>query len=168
MKQFSILLVFLLSISCNRGTDFKKELEKTQQIIENAPAKEADSCQRAFFSQYDMPISTKELKNGSFTGSSIPDNEGYIHKVTLTVIDGIVVKANYNEWKNDIPKTADSLYCAKLDSTQKGTNPNDIFRFYEQELLVRQNILDINCISNTTKILYRVRMAASLALEQAK
>jgi major membrane immunogen (membrane-anchored lipoprotein) len=167
MKQVIYLIGIVLLASCGRGADFQKDLEKTQQCIENSSAVIADSCQQQFFSEYKMPLKFQNIKNGTYTGTSIPDNEGYVHKASLTFKDGMMVKATYDEWKDGVARSTDSTACIQADSLQKAVYYSDIFRFYEQELLVRKSIMDIDCISGTTKILYRVRMAACLALDEA-
>ena len=167
MKHLFILASVMLIVGCKRGADFEKALATCQQHIENDSYTVADSCMRAFFIQYELPVSTEKLSEGTFEGISTPDAEGFVHKATLIVKDGVLVSAFYDEIKGDKLKSADTAFYVQPDSIQKGFTAGEIFKFYEQELLVRKNIMDIYCIANTRKTLLRVRLAAALALDKA-
>jgi major membrane immunogen (membrane-anchored lipoprotein) len=179
-KQLALIFLVLLISSCGQPEDsldaikafhpedkyFKSSLVSLHFVMETSSVEEAGTLFAQLIDQYDLPVSPKGLKDGTFTGASPYDAFDYKHEVTLKIEEGRIVKIDYNEInKSGEGKQEDIAYCEEMSVT--GTTPAIAYPIYEDELLSTQNILEVDAVSGATYSLYRFRYAVTIALMKA-
>jgi len=145
---------------------FKSALVSLHFRMETSPIPEVDASFKQLIKAFDLPVSAKGAKDGTYTGTTPYDAFDYRHEVTLKIKDGLIVEADYNELKKDgHGKEEDVDYCEEMSIT--GTTPAIAYPILEERLLSAQNMMDVDAVSGATYSLHRFRLAVTVALMQA-
>lgn len=181
-KRISIILLsstalFIGCMAAGSGFDETKKfnpedknltaaLENLHIVIETSDIAKVDTAFKKILDDYVLPISAKGCKDGEYTGESPYDDYDYKHVVKLEIKKGKVVALDYDEvHKNGTGKQDDEEYCREMSDV--GTTPAIAFPVYENSLLERQNILEVDAVSGASYSLYRFRYAVTMALMKA-
>ena len=179
-REFALIFTMVMISSCTCQEDpldsikdfhpedkyFKSSLVSLHFVMETSPIAEVDTMFNQLIDLYDLPISPRGLKDGTFTGTSPYDAFDYKHEVTLEIEDGKIVKVDYNEInKKGKGKQEDTEYCEEMSVT--GTTPAIAYPMLEEGLLQTQNILEVDAVSGASYSLYRFRYAVTIALMKA-
>lgn len=180
MRFYWLYFALLFLVSCNIQEDsldhvkkfrpddkyFKSSLVTLHFVTEIRPIPEVDTFFNQLITLYDLPVSPKGLKDGTYKGTSPYDAFDYRHEVTIQIRAGKIIEIDYNEiHKNGQGKQEDVEYCEEMSVT--GTTPAIAYPILEEELLKTQNILDVDAVSGATYSLYRFRYAVMIALMKA-
>lgn len=146
--------------------DLTATLKNLHVIIETSDIAKVDTVFKKILDDYALPISAKGCKDGEYTGESPYDDYDYKHVVKLEIKEGKIVSLDYDEvHRNGTGKQDDEEYCREMSDT--GTTPARAFPVYENSLLERQNILEVDAVSGASYSLYRFRYAVTMALMKA-
>ena len=145
---------------------FKSALVSLHFMMETSPIAEVDTRFRQLIQMHALPLDASRAKNGSYYGTSPYDAHDYRHQVHIQIEDGRIVAVDYNEvHKDGKGKQEDEAYCEEMSVT--GTTPAIAYPIMEQELLDRQNLMEVDAVSGASYSLYRFRYALVLALMQS-
>jgi major membrane immunogen (membrane-anchored lipoprotein) len=184
MKLNSIIksiLVFLVIISCSGAESsldqvkafqpddkyFKAALVSLHFQIETSDIPTADKAFQKVVEHYSIPVDASGCANGIYKGASPPDAYDYEHVVMLEIKDEKIVSVDYNEvHTNGIGKQEDIEYCEEM--SVMGTDPSRAYPFMENELLEKQQMMEVDGMSGATYSRYRFRYAVMVALMKAR
>jgi len=180
MRLFLITTLACLLASCTPPQDsldivkafkpedkyFKSSLVSLHFVMETSAIEEVDTLFSQLIEHYNLPLSARGAKDGTYTGESPYDAFDYKHVVKLKIKDQKIVEVDYNELKKDgIGKQEDEAYCEEMSVT--GTTPAIAYPILEQRLLESQDFTKIDAVSGATYSLYRFRYAVTIALMKA-
>ncbi|PRZ01702.1 FMN-binding protein [Marinilabilia salmonicolor] len=146
---------------------FKSSLMSLHFIIETSPIDRVDSSFQQIIDAYQLPISAKGVPDGTYSAATPADAFDYQHVVTISVKNERITSVDYNEIKQSGKgKQEDPAYCKEMQPA--GTTPAIAYPIMEQQLLEKQNIMDVDAVSGATYSLYRMRYALTMALMKAR
>ncbi len=166
MKKILFLAVFsLIMVSCNQKGKSELGLDKFYSGLaaQVEGATSASSLFGTFKSHYengDLFYNVDNLKDGSYEGRSGKDNFGYEHVINFDVKDGRIVNVKYDEIKGDKGKKTDEDYWKNM-----GKNLLETYGNYENQLVEKQDMRELDQVAGASYSLYRMRLAFSKALE---
>jgi len=184
MLKYSYIIIFGLIIllsSCNNQQDdldsikgfksddkyFKASLVTLHFLIETSSIDKIDTVFSQMLQAYDLPVDAAGCADGIYTGESRPDAYDYKHAITIEIKDEKIIRVDYNEiHSSGIGKQEDEEYCKEMSAS--GTSPDVAYPDMENQLLKKQNILNIDGVSGASYSLYRFRYATTIALMKAK
>ncbi|WP_291856784.1 FMN-binding protein [Marinilabilia sp.] len=145
---------------------FKSSLMSLHFIIETSPVDKVDTVFRQIIESYDLPLSANGIPDGSYSAASPADAFDYQHVVTISVKNEKITSVDYNEIKPaGKGKQEDTAYCKEMQPA--GTTPAIAYPVMEEQLLEKQNIMEVDAVSGATYSLYRMRYALTMALMKA-
>ncbi|MFC2124019.1 hypothetical protein ACFLU5_04335 [Bacteroidota bacterium] len=145
---------------------FKAGLVSLHFIIETSSIDRVDSVFQQLIDAYKLPSKADGIKDGVYTGASPYDAFDYKHVVELEIKDGKIISIDYNEvHKSGRGKQEDKAYCEEMSIT--GTTPAIAYPNMEQQLLAKQDMLQVDGVSGASYSLYRFRYAITIALIKA-
>ena len=146
---------------------FKASLKALHFVIETSPVEQSRQMMAQLIEQNKIPVEAGGLADGTYTGESPYDAFDYKHVVTLSIKDGKITGLDYNEvHKNGTDKQSDKKYNEEMSIT--GTTPAVAYPKLEEQLLAKQDMMQVDAVSGATYSLYRFRYAVMLALMKAK
>lgn len=145
---------------------FKSSLMSLHYIIETSPIDRVDSSFQQTIDAYQLPVSAKGIPDGTYSAATPVDAFDYQHVVTISVKNERITSVDYNEIKQSGKgKQEDTAYCKEMQPA--GTTPAIAYPIMEQQLLEKQNIMDVDAVSGATYSLNRMRYALTMALMKA-
>ena len=145
---------------------FKSSLMSLHFIIETSSINRVDSTFQQIIDAYQLPVSTQGIPDGTYHAVSPADAFDYHHVITITVKDEKIVAVDYNETKpTGKGKQEDTAYCSEMEPA--GTTPAIAYPIMENQLLEKQNMMEVDAVSGATYSLYRMRFALTMALMKA-
>lgn len=186
MKKVLIgLVLFLLLTQCSTSFNhyedlksfkpddkyFTSSLKNLHFITEVSSIDKVDTTFKQIINGYNLPIDAKGCSDGTYTGESPYDAFNYQHVVKITIKDEKIVDVDYDEIHLDgHGKQSNVKYNEDMSVT--GTSPSIAYPKYENQLMEKQNIMEMDAVSGATYSLYRFRQATMVAfiraLEEAK
>lgn len=146
---------------------FKSSLISLHYIIETSSIDRVDSSFQHIIDAYQLPVSAKGVPDGTYSAASPPDAFDYQHVVTISVKNERITSVDYNEIKHSGKgKQEDTAYCKEMQPS--GTTPAIAYPRMENQLLEKQNMMEIDAVSGATYSLYRMRYALTMALMKAR
>ena len=109
------------------------------------------------------------LKDGYYTAQAAQyDGDGWREYLIIRISDGKIIHVEYNAInESGFLKTWDMDYMRDMNAAS-GTYPSAYSRIYGEELLKKQSMDGINCISGATHSYHRFIMLAEAVLESAR
>lgn len=164
-KKLVLLLSLVLLISCSEKgkEEIGKEKFYSNLVGKVEGATNASSLYTTFKNHYengDLFYNVDNLKDGSYEGRSGKDNFGYEHVINFDVKDGRIVNVKYDEIKGDKGKKTDEDYWKNM-----GKNLLETYGNYENQLVEKQDMRELDQVAGASYSLYRMRLAFSKALE---
>lgn len=145
---------------------FKSSLMSLHFIIETSPIEKVDTTFKQILNSYQLPVSASGIPDGTYHAASPADAFDYQHVITITVKDEKIVAVDYNESKpTGKGKQEDSVYCHEMEPA--GTTPAIAYPIMENQLLKKQDMMEVDAVSGATYSLYRMRYALTMALMKA-
>jgi major membrane immunogen (membrane-anchored lipoprotein) len=145
---------------------FKSSLMSLHFIIETSPVEKVDTVFRKIIESYDLPSSARGIPDGSYSAASPADAFDFQHVISITVKDEKITSVDYNEIKQTGKgKQEDTIYCKEMEPA--GTTPAIAYPKMEEQLLEKQNMMEVDAVSGATYSLYRMRYALTMALMKA-
>lgn len=189
MNNKSIFLILLLGIlfsgvsmaqNCNEDGSldelkaympenkyFKSSFKSLHFVVETHPISEIDTMFWKLITAYELPVSTHNVADGTYTGESPYDAYDYKHVVEITIENQKITAVNYNEvHKNGSDKKSDKKYNEQMSAA--GTSPAIAYPDMEKQLVEKQKMWEVDATSGATYSLYRFRYAVTLALMKAE
>lgn len=146
---------------------FKAELASLHFKTETRSIANVDTLYKQMIKNYNLPVSAEGCKDGIYTASSPADAFDYSHVTTIEIKNEKIVAVAYDEvLPSGKGKEHDPQY--NEDFEVMGTTPKEFYPVYRQDLLDKQNIMQIDGISGASYTLYRFRYALMIALMKAK
>ena len=146
---------------------FKSTLMSLHFIIETSPIDRVDSTFRQIIDAYQLPVSATGVPDGTYSAATPADAFDYQHTVSITVKNEQITSVDYNETKQSGKgKQEDMIYCKEMEPA--GTTPAIAYPAMEDELLEKQNMMEVDAVSGATYSLYRMRYALTMALMKGK
>jgi major membrane immunogen (membrane-anchored lipoprotein) len=145
---------------------FKATMVTLHFLIETSSIERTDSIFQQIIDAYKLPVKAEGVKDGMYYGASPYDAYDYKHVVKLEVKNEEIISVDYNEvHKSGVGKQEDEAYCEEMSIT--GTTPAIAYPDMEQQLISKQNILDVDGVSGASYSLFRFRYAVTIALMKA-
>jgi major membrane immunogen (membrane-anchored lipoprotein) len=145
---------------------FKSSLMSLHFIIETSPIDRVDSTFRQVLDTYQLPVSARGIPDGTYSAATPADAFDYQHVVTISGKDEKITSVDYNEIKQTGKgKQEDTIYCKEMEPA--GTTPAIAYPIMEEQLLEKQNMMEVDAVSGATYSLYRMRYALTMALMKA-
>jgi major membrane immunogen (membrane-anchored lipoprotein) len=114
----------------------------------------------------EQQIPMNEIEDGTYTGETEPDDEGWRGVVEIVVDGGEIKRVMYEEYdEGDNPKSASVDYNA-MWKADAGINAEEAFPQYEEDLIEKQNIEEVDVITGATKTHEKFTQAVKNALEE--
>lgn len=145
---------------------FKATMVTLHFLIETSSIERTDSIFKQIIDAYKLPVRAEGIKDGIYYGASPYDAYDYKHVVKLEIKNEKIISIDYNEvHKSGIGKQEDEVYCEEMSIT--GTTPAIAYPDMEQQLISKQNIMDVDGVSGASYSLFRFRYAVTIALMKA-
>ena len=168
MKKILFFIpAFLIIFSCNQTIKRpdNEELLIMHKIIERSRPDSVGKYIDYYSQKYDLPYQFAHIPDGKYHGESPYDDFDYKHIISFKVKDGRITQVEYDEVHRDgHSKTSDSSYNAEMNANAYGSAPEFTYDKYEQQLLDKQNLKELDAISGATYSRYRMHYAALLAI----
>ncbi len=183
-KRLAVLLIAVFCMSCSspklqedsldslkafKPDDhyFKAGLKTMHFYRECSSISKVDSFYLFMINQYGLPTDAVNCADGVYVGESPYDAYDYSHRAEITISNEKIVDVIYDEiHKNGLGKRGDAEYNEQMSVA--GSSPAKAYPLYEQQLLTKQNILDIDGVTGASYSNYRFRYAVMLALMKAR
>ncbi|MBV5312120.1 MAG: hypothetical protein JZU47_02420 [Prolixibacteraceae bacterium] len=138
-------------------------LEKLHWIIERSDMNKVRSEFQKICNNHHFPSLVSGLKDGSYKGVSPTDDYGYRHEVIFEMKGGKLISVDYDEiHTTGHAKQHDEEYCKRM--LQSGTTPAIAYPIYENKLLSKQDLNQIDAVSGASYSLYRFKLAILYAI----
>ena len=110
-----------------------------------------------------LPASELNLPDGTYHGETPADDFNYRHVIQFEVKNGKVCQLDYDEVHQDgHAKEADENYGRKMSVS--GTTPAIAYPIYENALVEKQNLEELDAVSGASYSLYRFKLAVAYAI----
>ena len=145
---------------------FKASMVTLHFLIETSSIERIDSIFKQMINIYNLPLKAEGIKDGIYYGASPYDAYDYKHVVKLEIMNEQIISVDYNEvQKSGIGKQEDEVYCEEMSIT--GTTPAIAYPNMEQQLISKQDIMEVDGVSGASYSLFRFRYAVTIALMKA-
>lgn len=145
---------------------FKSSLVSLHFIIETSDIPKVDTIFSQIFNGYKLPVNPKGMPDGLYTGESPYDAFDFRHVVKIKIEDETIASVDYDEIHiSGWGKQENEEYCREMSNS--GTTPAIAYPVLENQLIDKQDIMDVDAISGATYSLYRFRYAVAVALMKA-
>ncbi len=146
---------------------FKSALVSLHFVVEVTDIPKIDESFQQIINGFALPVSAQGCPDGTFSGTSPYDAFDYAHTATITIKDEKIINVDYDEVHRDgHGKRNDEQYNTDMKDGG-GTPPKESYPIYEQQLLDKQNIMEIDGVTGASYSNYRFRYAVMLALMKA-
>ena len=141
----------------------KSSLVSLHFVIETSSIEKIDTLFSQLIENYDLPVTASGIPDGIYSGQSPEDAFDFRHIVKIEVKDEKIVSIDYNEVPPEGPgKQEDEAYCKEMSIT--GTSPAIAYPAMEEQMLEKQDMMDVDAVSGASYSLYRFRYALTLAM----
>ncbi|MFY9604839.1 MAG: FMN-binding protein [bacterium] len=114
----------------------------------------------------EQQIPMDKIEDGTYTGETEPDDHGWRGEVEIVVDGGKIKEVRYEEYdEDDNPKSASEDYNA-LWEREAGISAEEAFSQYEEALIEKQDIEEVDVITGATKTHEKFTTAVKNALEE--
>ncbi|HYW95103.1 MAG TPA: hypothetical protein VE870_05920 [Bacteroidales bacterium] len=165
-----IAAFFLLS--CNRqprqndSLPGKEDYTIMHFIVERTRTDTVKKYMDYFIAEHHLRTGFSGLADGEYSAVSPSDDFHYTHSIQLVVKNGELVSVHYDENGEDgHSKKDDEDYNAEMKASG-GSCPKESYPFYEDELLRKQDLLEVDGLSGSTYSLYRMQLVGIRALNR--
>jgi len=169
MKNYLTLLFvcFIGSISFSLAANPDQAklavLEKIHWIIERSDMNKVRSAFKEICDENHFSSLVSGLKDGTYKGASPADDYGYRHEVFFEMKGGKMISIDYDEIHTDgHAKQHNDEYCKAM--LQSGTTPAIAYPIYENQMLQKQDLNQIDAVSGASYSDYRFRLAILYAI----
>ena len=146
---------------------FTAGLNSLHFIIETSDIPRVDSIFTQIVNGYEIPVSAKGCAEGVFTGESPYDAYDYKHVVKLEIKNEKIICVDYDEVnRENVGKQSSEEYNEEMKVS--GSSPSEAYPVYENFLIEKQNMMDVDAVSGASYSLYRFRYAVMVALMKAR
>ena len=170
MKRFFALVaiswIFLWGCETPQQKAQSEDFNMMNLMIERSRVDTVNKYLRYFIDKYSLPVTPENMEDGLYMGISPKDDFGYEHAIIMDIRDGKIVEVSYDEYKDGHSKTADSAYGAEMNKHREASAPALTYPAYEQQLLEKQDLFEMDAISGATYSMYRLWFVATQALEK--
>ena len=140
--------------------------ESFHWMIERSPVEAVKANFVLFVTQNSLKSNFSGCKDGKFIGLTPVDDFGYFHMVKIEINHRKLVDIHYDELKsNGSGKRIDIDYNNAM--SKAGTSPSIAYPQYENQIISKQDYMNVDAVSGATYSLYRFRMAVAKAIEKS-
>lgn len=169
MKNYLIFLLvcffgsFSFSKAANPDSAKSAVLEKIHWIIERSDMNKVRSAFREMCDENHFSMLVSGLKDGTYKGASPADDYGYRHEVTFEMKGGKMISIDYDEIHTEgHAKQHNEEYGREM--LQSGTTPAIAYPSYENQMLKKQDLNQIDAVSGASYSQYRFKLAILYAI----
>lgn len=146
---------------------FKAGLVSLHFFIETHPVEQLGEAFADTLKRYGLPADAKGCLDGTYTGSSPYDAYDYRHVVHIEIRNQKIISVDYDEiHRSGQGKQSDVDYNEEMSVT--GTKPAVAYPVMEQDLVDKQDLMQVDGVSGASYSLYRFRYAVMIALTKAR
>jgi len=141
-------------------------LEKIHWVIEHSDMKKVRSAFQEICDENQLTSVFSGLKDGIYKGASPADDYGYRHEVVFEMKGGKMISVDYDEIHTDgRAKQNNEEYCKEM--LRSGTTPAIAYPSYENQMLKKQDLNQIDAVSGASYSQYRFKLAILYAILNA-
>lgn len=159
------LSFYLGTIVQSGSTENKKSavLEKMHWVIERSDMKKVRLDFQKICDENHFSGVVSGLKDGKYKGSTPADDYGYRHEVKFEMKNGKLISIDYDEiHTSGHAKQHDEEYCKRMLSS--GTTPAIAYPNYENQMLIKQDLNQVDAVSGASYSQYRFKLAILYAI----